>query len=136
MGIRRKSRELALQFFYQRELNDSSEEESFSRFCEHFETSKNAVPYASELVSGVMEKQDEINDLIQEHSANWRMSRMSAVDRNILRLATYELCFCKDVPDTVVIDEAIEVAKRFSTEDSCGFINGILDAIHKSRSVD
>ena len=134
MGIRRKSRELALQFLYQNELNETPLEDSFSRFCEHFETSGKTVPYAKELISGVHEKWEELNTLIQDHSANWRLSRMSLVDRSILRIAAYELWFCKeDVPVTVAIDEAIELSKRFSTDDSSGFINGILDAIHKSN---
>ena len=118
---------------YQAEVISISKEESFEKLNSYFETNKKAVPYAKKIVSGVTEKWDEVNKLIEENSANWRISRMSLIDRNILRIATYEMCCTKEVPPSVVIDEAIEVARRFSSDDSCSFINGILDAIRKNN---
>lgn len=134
MGIRRKARELALQALYQGEMNGEAPEKTLALLCEHFVINKKAVPYARELVSGVSERWDELNTLIQRNAANWRLSRMSVIDRNIIRLATFELCCKEDVPPTVVINEAIEVAKRFSSDESSAFINGILDAIKKGMT--
>ena len=132
MGARRKARELALQTLYQYEVNDKPVDNGFSLVCEHFEVGKKAVPYAGELVSGVTKKLSEIDSIIQTHAVNWRISRMSRIDRNILRIATYELYFAGNVPASVAINEAIEIAKRYGTEESGAFINGILDALRKS----
>lgn len=131
MGTRRKSREIALQSLYQIEMSNQPPEEAFAIFCQHFEVSKQSLSYARELVFGVRGKWDEINEMIGVHADNWRLERMSLVDRNILRVAVYELCCQKDIPARVVINEAIEVAKRFGTDESGPFINGILDAIQK-----
>jgi len=85
--------------------------------------------YASKLVSGVQAQQDDIDALIESASTNWRLVRMPVVDRNILRMATYELKACLDVPASVVINEAVELAKRYGEKESRAFINGILDRI-------
>ncbi|MCK5229476.1 MAG: transcription antitermination factor NusB [Desulfobulbaceae bacterium] len=135
MGARRKARELALQTLYQCEVNDKPADKGFLLVCEHFMAGKKAMPYAKELVSGVTEKLTEIDSIIQAHAANWRIPRMSLIDRNILRIAAYELCFSDNVPASVAINEAIEIAKRYSTEESGAFINGILDALRKSEAV-
>jgi N utilization substance protein B len=132
MGNRRKAREMALQTLYQSELSGNTPTDAFDIFCRNFETNKKAVAYARELVYGVTAKMSTINAMIEKHSANWRMSRMSVVDRNILRLATFEMCISQQpVPASVVINEALEVARRYSTDDSIPFINGILDAMRK-----
>lgn len=132
MGIRRKAREVALHSMYQSELTAASLVDSFPRLCANFEVNQKAVPYARELVEGVAAHWDAINDLIQENAAHWRLERMSVIDRNIMRIAIFELCYMDDVPANVAINEAIEVAKRFSTDDGPAFINGILDAVKKS----
>ena len=136
MGTRRKARELALQVLYQIDFSNLPASEAFDLFCQCFEGSKKAVPYARRLVEGVEERRTEINDLLSSHADNWRPERMSVVDRNILRLALFELCFEDEVPATVVINEAVEVAKRFGTEESAPFINGILDAVRIGMSDD
>jgi N utilization substance protein B len=132
MSTRRKSRELALQSLYQSELSGRPVVATFELLCAHFEVNRKAVPYAKELVAGVADRFAEIDGLIQKHAEHWRLGRMSVIDRNILRLATFELAFREDVPASVAINEALEIAKRFSTDEAAPFINGILDAIRKS----
>ncbi len=135
MGIRRKARELVLNALYQGELNNIPPKDKFPLLCDNFEINKRAVPYGQELVDGVTEKWDELNSTINENAKNWRLSRMSVLDRNIIRLATYEILFRDDVPHRVAINEAIELAKRFCTDDSPSFINGVLDAIVKNLNL-
>ena len=132
MGNRRKARELALNALFQGEMTATSAVENFPLLCENFEINKKAIPYGRELVYGITDKWEEINAKIAESAVNWRVSRMSVLDRNIIRLAAYELMFKEEVPPRVAIDEAIELAKRYCAEDSPGFINGILDAILKN----
>lgn len=96
---------------------------------EHFEASRKAYDYALEIVEGIAAHWQEINELLRLHSKNWRMDRMSLVDRNILRVAIFELCYKDNVPGSVAINEAIEVAKRYSTDEAGPFINGILDGV-------
>jgi len=131
MGIRRKSRELALQALYQGELAGQAGLWDFEEFCAHFQVNKKAIPYAMKLLSGVQEKSEEINELISRYAENWRLERMSVLDRNILRLAVFELHYQDDVPTSVAINEAVEIAKRYSTDGSGSFINGILDGLAK-----
>jgi len=132
MGNRRKARELALNALFQGEMTATSAVENFPLLCENFEINKKAIPYGRELVYGITDKWGEIDAKIEESAKNWRVSRMSVLDRNIIRLAAYEMMFKEDVPPRVAIDEAIELAKRYCGEDSPGFINGILDAILKN----
>jgi len=132
MGNRRKARELALNALFQGEMTATSAVENFPLLCENFEINKKAIPYGRELVYGITDKRDELDAKIEESAVNWRVSRMSVLDRNIIRLASYEMMFKDDVPPRVAIDEAIELAKRYCAEDSPGFINGILDAILKN----
>jgi N utilization substance protein B len=89
------------------------------------------VDFARQLVSGTVEHVEEIDVIIQRHAEHWRLDRMATVDRNLLRLATHEFLYDKETPKTVVINEAIEIARRFSTQESPQFINGILDSIKK-----
>lgn len=131
MGIRRKARELALQFLFQSEYVDQAAGLDFVEFCRHFEVNKKAVPYAAVLVAGVRERDAEINRLIDAASANWRLARMGKIDRNIIRLAVFELCFQAEVPAGVAINEALDIAKRYGNEEAPAFINGVLDAIKK-----
>ena len=125
-----------MQALYQSELSGSSALESFQVFCRNFEANKKAVPYAGELIRGVHALLPQINGLIEKFSANWRLSRMSVIDRNILRIATYEMCLDGHVPASVVINEALEIARRYSTDDSIPFINGILDSMRKNMADD
>jgi N utilization substance protein B len=134
MGIRRKSRELALQALYQGELAGKNGLLDFEEFCAHFQVNKKSIPYAKKLMDGVHEKGDVLNQLISKYAENWRLERMSLIDRNILRLAVYEVHFQNDVPVSVAINEAVEIAKRYSTDDSGPFINGILDAMAKEEA--
>jgi len=134
MGLRRKSRECALQFLFRHEFQQlpcdpDTIESQLRDFQEHFEVSKKTLPYAAGLLSGICSRWEEIDTLVATHSQHWRIERMSVVDRNILRIAVYEMRFSGEVPSQVAINEALEIAKRYSTEDSVSFLNGILDAI-------
>jgi N utilization substance protein B len=129
MGNRRRSRELAMQVLFQMEMNGDDSEEAVELFCKHFEVSKNAKPFFLRLVNGVKACQDELDRLIERFSDNWKISRMSGVDRNLMRVAVYELLHCEDIPPKVSINEAIDIGRRFGTEQSPAFINGILDSI-------
>ncbi len=129
--MRRKARELALQVLYQSELAGLDGLAAFDSYIGHFDANKRAMGYARQLVAGVVGHVDELNRLVEAHSANWRMSRMSVIDRNILRIAAFEIAMDEDVPARVAINEALEIARRFSTDESVPFINGILDAINR-----
>ena len=104
--------------------------ESFERVCESFGPPREIRAYSREVVVGVCEHRAELDRMIRRSSKNWRVERMSRVDRNILRIAIYEVLYRKDVPPKVSIDEAVELGKRFGTEESGAFINGILDHIY------
>ena len=138
MGTRRKAREVALQALYQYELLQQGEGDrfSFEQFCSHFQVNKKAIPYTRTLLVGIHENEKEIDQHISKYAKNWRLERMSVIDRNILRLAVFELIYQNDIPASVAINEAVEIAKRYSTDDSGPFINGILDAMAKEGSLD
>ena len=130
MGLRHKGRQIALQVLYQKEIGGVSLEEALLNYERHLNRSPKAFHFARELAEGVIRNQEEIDAVIERHSEHWRLDRMSVTDRNILRLATYELLFRPDIPPRVSINEAVELAKEFGTEDSPAFVNGILDAIY------
>jgi N utilization substance protein B len=132
MGNRRRSRELAMQALFQIEMNQDHSMQDVELFCKHFRVSKNVKPFFLRLVEGVKEFQHDIDSLIERFSENWKLSRMSRVDRNVMRIAVYELLHCDDIPPKVSINEAIDIGKRFGTEDSGAFINGILDGVRIS----
>jgi N utilization substance protein B len=129
MGNRRKSRELAMQALFYMDMNQNDSSELLERFCLNFNASKKARPFFLKLVKGVIQAKPKIDSIIETFSDNWKISRMSCVDRNILRIAVYELLYCEDIPSKVSINEAIDVGKKFGTEESGAFINGILDSI-------
>jgi N utilization substance protein B len=137
MGLRRKSRELALQFLFSHDFHERADApdapdalaRDWELFCQSFETGTKAMPYGWTLARGICRHLGEIASLLAGHSHRWRVERMSAVDRNILRIAVFELRYSGDVPAQVAINEALEIAKRYSIDDSVAFINGILDAI-------
>ena len=131
MGTRRHARELALQLLYQNELTEASLEEMQIHFEGWRGASESERAFAKELVVGTLDHRAEIDHHLEEQTAHWRFDRLAAVDRNILRLALYELLYNQDTPPAVVIDEAIEIAKKFGAEESPRFINGVLDGFIK-----
>ncbi len=130
MSIRRRAREIALQVLYQLEICQEEPGEALTLYGENFKPGEKPLEFYRQLVEGVIQNQKEIDRLLEENSENWSLKRMAAVDRNILRLATFELLYCQDIPFKATLNEAIELAKKFGTEDSGAFINGILDKIH------
>jgi N utilization substance protein B len=154
MGKRREARERAIQFLFQHDLNPP---ENLELALAHFWNSQRAVALAEEkgdaqwgekvelppataeeaatrlfadpLIRGTLEHRDEADELIKKHAKNWDLHRIAAVDRNIMRLAIYEMLHRDDIPPVVSINEAVDIAKKFSTEDSGKFVNGILDKI-------
>ena len=130
MGYRRKSREYALQMLYQYDVSHQS-----AGLAEGFwadkEVPENIMEFADGIVDGVIENLDMIDDKIRLSASNWSIDRMAVVDRNILRMSVFELFYIKDIPVKVTLNEAIEIAKRFGEEESCSFVNGILDRIVK-----
>jgi len=126
---RTRARELALQFLYQMDLRGESLLPEAREFVGNEERDAETTRFALRLVQGAHEHKAEIDAMIQSVAQNWNISRMAVVDRNVLRLATYELVHCPDVPPKVAINEAIELGKRYSTQNSGAFINGILDKI-------
>ncbi len=140
MRKRTRSRELALQMLYQAELAQAEELETlFSGFWERLEEAKTPADepevreYAEKLVRGVIANATAIDQSIERFAKNWDVRRMAYVDRNILRMATYEMCYTDDVPVKVAINEAVELAKRYGEDDSSKFVNGILDKIAKTE---
>ncbi len=132
MGRRRKSREVALQFLYQLDLNNETEPDTRAgAFWADHPVDPGTRAFADELVRGTAQNLAKVDQTIAQYAEHWDLDRMAVVDRNILRLAVYELLWHADVPVKVVINEAIEIAKKFGTQESSRFINGILDRIHK-----
>jgi N utilization substance protein B len=139
MGTRRRAREAALQFLFQDDFldrgrsTDAAELDArFGAFSLLYQVNRKARPYARALIGGIFEKLDEIDGAIGAHATNWRLERIAATDRNLLRVAIFELLFQDDVPSQVAINEAVEIAKRFGTQESPAFINGVLDAVQQS----
>jgi N utilization substance protein B len=129
MGKRHRGREVALQVLYGIDLTGEDPKVAFERAIESFSLTPETSDFALSLVRGVVESRERLDTLIGQVSEHWRLDRMSVVDRNILRLAAYELAHAPDVPTRVVLDEAIEIAKAFGTEASPAFINGVLDRL-------
>ncbi|HOU53663.1 MAG TPA: transcription antitermination factor NusB [Myxococcota bacterium] len=132
MGSRRRARECALQLMYMWEYHRTLDHPGVRAFWESVEREpggQEARDFAMLLVSGVIRRLAEVDELIRQASLNWRIDRMAMVDRNILRLATFELMEVLDTPIKVVLNEAIELSKRFGTEDSGAFVNGVLDKV-------
>jgi N utilization substance protein B len=129
MGPRRKGRELALQALYQIEVTGDASSRAVDSFLSHFEGGAEAKDFARGVISGVMANREQIDGIIERSAENWKLERMAKVDLLILRIATYELLFCPDIPMNVSLDEAIEIGKRFGSADSPTFINGVLDQV-------
>jgi N utilization substance protein B len=133
-GVRRRSRELALQILFQAEFEPQLNcEQALALYRDSFDSEPELWDYTKSIVYGVFTEKKKVDELIQSHSPHWKVERMGLVDRNILRIATYELRFMdRDIPSNVAINEAIEVAKRFGTSESSAFVNGILDGLSKT----
>ncbi len=134
MGIRRKAREAALQFLFQEDFTTTvlSEDDltvRFEQFCSLYQVNRKARAYTLDLLKGTAEHHDEIDNMISQCAKNWRLERIAVADRNLLRIGVCEMMFSDDVPAQVAINEAVEIAKRYGSDDSPSFVNGILDAV-------
>jgi N utilization substance protein B len=133
MGSRRHARECALQMLFQRDLSGNSHAEIRETFWDERPEPEDVRQFADRLVEGTVSQIDQIDRLITERAEHWRLERMPVVDRNILRVAVYEL-LSSETPAAVIINEAIEIARKFSTDESTVFVNGVLDRIRKELS--
>ena len=118
-----------MQALFYMDMRQKFLKEMLEWFCTSFIPSGKSPPFLHRLVVGVIDGGPEIDSIIMRFSNNWKMNRMSCVDRNVMRIAVYEMLFCSDIPVKVSINEAIDVGKKYGTEESGGFINGILDSI-------
>ena len=133
MGSRRKARELALQYLYKLDVSgEKYDSNTVAGFFHEFGGKEEDADYSILLIQNTEKHRGEIDGLITKHLENWTLDRLSTIDRNILRFATCELLYFLDIPLNVTINEAIEVAKKFSLEESATFINGVLDKVAKS----
>ncbi|HXZ18324.1 MAG TPA: transcription antitermination factor NusB [Candidatus Acidoferrales bacterium] len=128
MTLRRKARELALQLLYQWEAGGESPEKAEKAFWQGAKAAAQTREFAHRLFTGTVAAAPQLDALVERHATNWRLDRMSAIDRNILRLAAFELKFAT-APARVVLDEAVELAKKFSDDAAPAFVNGVLDAV-------
>jgi transcription antitermination protein NusB len=135
MGARRKARELALQMLFQFDMAGNPPDTIVTTFEDLQKSKPNTREFAVKIFRGTVDHLTEIDDMIQQQADNWRLSRMAVVDRNIIRMSIYEFMHETDTPKLVIIDEAIEIAKKFGTQKSSQFINGILDGILKKYNL-
>jgi N utilization substance protein B len=131
MGARRKARELALQMLYQHDMSGNAADMIIDTFEDLQKSKPNTREFATKIFRGTVDHLPDIDGMIQAQADNWRLSRMAVVDRNIIRMSVYEFLHESGTPKLVVIDEAIEIAKKFGNDKSSQFINGILDGILK-----
>lgn len=129
MGARTSGRQAALQMLFSLDAQYNEAQSTIRSFWLEFEADPEGRSYADELVLGVAQHIEEVDELIRRASTNWRLERMARVDRNLLRMGTYELLMQQQVPRAVILDEAVELAKLFGSEDSSAFVNGVLDHI-------
>jgi transcription antitermination protein NusB len=129
MGSRRKSRELAMQFLYNLELNHQETEAALEGFWDMNPSDDSCREFAETIAKGTIEHRTEIDAIIDKFAINWDIDRIAIVDRNVLRIAIYEMLFRNDIPPVVSINEAVDIAKKFSTGESGKFVNGILDKV-------
>ena len=135
MGKRRAARELALKFLYQTEFNSNSSDSELNSFCKRANVSEEIQDFTQTLIKNIFIHKKEVDGLLKKISANWVPDRIAMIDKNILRLGICELMFDSTTPPKVVINEAVEIAKKFGTEESPDFINGILDKVYKDSKV-
>jgi transcription antitermination protein NusB len=132
MGTRRKSREMALQMLFQADMGKQSADQVRQTFwAEHGAASRDVRGFADDLFRVATDRAGDIDGLIEKHAEHWRMERMAAVDRNLLRAAVAELLGYPETPRAVVINEALEIARKFSSPESVQFLNGVLDSVGK-----
>ncbi len=129
MGVRRRAREAALQILYCVDLAGDTVDRAERLYWEYLASSLEGRDFAGTLVQGYGGHAQAVDEMIRKVSEHWRLERMPRVDRNILRLSAYELMFMPDVPRKVTLNEAVELAKRYGSEGSAGFVNGVLDRI-------
>jgi transcription antitermination protein NusB len=129
MGSRRKSRELAMQFLYNLELNHQETDQAFKAFWDMNPADESCKEFAEILAKGTLQNHEKIDGIIDKFAINWDLERIALVDRNILRIAIYEMLFREDIPPVVSINEAVDIAKKYSTGESGKFVNGILDKV-------
>lgn len=134
MKVRRLGRELALQALYAYETADSTVGETIEYLCGEKKVSDESKKFGSELANAAMEHLSELDNIIAAQAKNWELSRVTVIDKNVLRMAICEMLYFEDIPAKVSIDEAIELAKKYSTEKSGKFVNGILDPIAKEKA--
>ena len=136
MSTRHKSRELALQILYAMDARENDTDELFEDLGNLLSPKQTPSEFCRRLVRGVIENRPELDRTIENYSSHWKVYRMSGVDRNILRLAAFEMLYCEDIPAKVSINEAIEIGKKFGTEETGPFVNGVLDAIRQNHGID
>ena len=129
MGARTTAREAALQMLFSIEASGSPVEQAIADFWREHPGDAEGKSYADEVVRGVMAELERVDELLRAASKNWRLERMTRVDRNVLRMGAWELLHRHDVPRAVILDEAVEIAKRFGTEESGAFVNGVLNKV-------
>jgi N utilization substance protein B len=134
MTRRSRAREVALQLLYQRDLNPRVDRKAIERFVRDRLRDPTLEPFTLGLYDGVNAQGEDIDRRLSEAAENWRLSRMAAVDRNVLRLGSYELLYTPETPASVALDEAIELARRYGSADSPAFVNGVLDKLRRSAS--
>ncbi len=130
---RRASREIAMKLLYQMEIQKDDREEQIEVVFEENDLTENDKKYISDVLEGVLDKQQYIDSIIEKHSKGWKVSRLSKVDLSILRLGIYEISFREDIPFNVSINEAVELAKKYSSTDAGAFINGILGKVFAEK---
>ncbi len=133
MRRRTKAREYALKILYQIDITKDDCRDCLQDFWSNYRTEKSIKDFVTSLVEGVIEKLNQIDEIITSCATNWQIKRMAVVDRNILRLSTYELLFLKDIPPKVSINEAVDIAKKYGDVNSGKFVNGIIDKINKTK---
>ncbi len=134
MTRRSRAREVALQLLYQRDLNPNVKRGVIERFAKDRLHDSDVTPYCLGLYDGVVGHAEDIDTRLSAAAENWRLPRMAAVDRNVLRLGAYELLYQPDTPPLVALDEAIELARRYGSADSPSFVNGVLDRLRQGAA--
>lgn len=129
---RKVARESTMKLLYEMEMNKEFSEEKIEDFLSYKDYSKNEIDYIKDIAENFIEKKDKIDELIDKNVKNWSLDRLSKVDLSILRIAVYEIYYREDIPKEVSINEAVEIAKKYSTDESSKFINGILGGLVES----
>ncbi|MFA6281783.1 MAG: transcription antitermination factor NusB [Candidatus Omnitrophota bacterium] len=134
MRLRSKAREVVVHLLYQIEMSKADYKEAFKNYLESYPQKQEVIDFSMMLIDGVMMNMPALDSLIKKYVKNWEIERMAVIDRNVLRMAAYEIIFLDEIPPKVSINEAIELAKRFGDVDSPRFVNGVLDKIYKMES--